>query len=284
MKKSLINLKNFVDSNVRQYRIDRSSSNNGNNSINLGKDFLIIEKQFDHLRQVCAEAEKRISAVIPTINTPTTLSIYYQSAQANISNLTTNTSNVSLDATTDTLNHQLSSSNNIVKSQLSTSSSQLDQQTDKPNSRKTKKLPSIGLHKFLSKFCDRLKPDSLMRSTLQHCADLQAQVNNLTLTYEYSVIQNCLKPLRHILEVDVQSIIKLRRIFIKSSSDMEHSKSRYAGANQKQQLVKVSSSNSNVTYASSNHSNTSKLDQLKREYDESVTKYDQSRVGTMCNS
>lgn len=277
MKKSFINIKNFVDSNVRQYRIDRASSSNTSIDSLLGRDLQIIEIQFDHLRQVCLEAEKRISSTL-SMSQASSLSVYYSNLTNNAATqatITPNPNQSEMQNSSDTL-----SLNSVFISQginnSDSGSHQHESNSDFSTVRKAKKLPSDGLQKFLAKYSERLKSDSLMCSTLNQCASLQSQINNLNIQYECTIKQLCLKPLQQILDVDVQNVLKLKRNFVKLHSELEHARSRFNNSTQKQQQLNKSTSsiNSNVTYAPSFN----KLDHIKKELEDTVNRYDQSKV------
>lgn len=92
MKKSFMNnIKNFVDSNVRQ-RIDRVAHHY---SEPLTDDLLSVERHFEDIRQLCVDADKKISALLQSIqitSNPSHLSAYTQNVQAGLNNLSHNIS------------------------------------------------------------------------------------------------------------------------------------------------------------------------------------------------
>lgn len=155
------------------------------------------------------------------------------------------------------------------------------------NIRQHKKLPIVSFLKFLTKSRHKLKHDSLLARTLNHCTNMQSHLTKLYLNYEQTVDMQCLKPIRDMIEVDVPNVIKLRKAFIKSYNDLESLKVKYNIAVQKQKnQLNPSLSNhfTSATYSIIQGSNThqgninNKLDQLRREIDEATTKFEQARV------
>lgn len=338
------NIKNFVDSNVRQ-RIDRAANNNNDF---FGDDLLLVERQFEDMRQVCVEAEKRISALLQSLAS-SPLGAYTQNVQASLNNLSTNLSSTTnsstslattattptpaaSSSTTSMLAHlnqangtQFSSNHSKQSNQLSrfksvsiTNESQAtsmipnqatttgtatgsnvssggnqmhasnsglnDTTVIREDIRRHKKLPIVGFLKFLVKSCYKLRPDSLLATTLTHCSQLQTQLTKLYLNYEQTIELQCLKPIQHIIEIDVPNVIKLRKLFIKSHNDLESVKAKYNGASQKQQQMQTShftSTSYTITQSNVQHSNINKLDQLKKELDEAVTRFEQARVSAI---
>lgn len=309
------NIKHFVDSNVR-HRIDRVANNNNDF---FGDDLLVVERQFEDLRQVCVASEKRISAMLQSLNSSNPLGAYTQNVQASLNNLsgltTTNTATTTNCIATATQNLNIvdnssnskhipkppgsessTFSNNTMQSSSVTSpslstvkptSNILGTSTDKVDDglreeiRRHKKLPIVGFLKFLVKSCHRLKSDSLLANTLTHCSQLQAELTKLYLNYEQTIELQCLKPFQHVLEIDAPNVIKLRKLFIKSHNDLESVKAKYNGASQKQQLQQAThftSTSYTISQSSAQQANINKLDQLKKELDDAVTRFEQARV------
>lgn len=149
--------------------------------------------------------------------------------------------------------------------------------------RKHKKLPIVGFLKFLVKSCQKLKTDSLLYTTLLHCSQLQTQLTKLYLSYEQTVETQCLRPIQQILEIDAPNVIKLRKLFIKSHNDLESVKAKYNGASQKQQQQQQLqtghfTSTSYTVSQSVQQANINKLDQLKKELDDAIARFEQARV------
>lgn len=313
MKKSFMNnIKNFVDSNVRQ-RIDKAANNNCEF---FGDDLLLVEKQFEDIRHVCAETGKRISALLQSASSTTPLSVYsVQNVQAslnNLSNLTnvssppppTSSTTISGHETLLSNQNQAPLSNRSKSNVLSETTSlavknsgnhhalqqQRSKQTDTEDSttgdiRKYKKLPIVGFLKFLVKSGHKLKRDSLLSTTLTHCSQLQTQLTKLYLSYEHTIEIQCLRPIQQILDVDVPNVIKLRKLFIKSHNDLESVRAKYNGASQKQQQQQLhlghSTSTSYTISQNAQQANINKLDQLKKELDDAITRFEQARVSCL---
>lgn len=357
---------NFVDSNVRQ-RIDRVAHNNNEF---FSDDLLILERHFEDIRQVCIEAEKRISATLQSIQSTPSLGAYTQNVQVGLNNLSHNIAHVAAgsssssatqhqpqvpplqptttgaggglgggnlksqqQATNATANSK--SSNNLVTAKAEFSSSKPKPYTTyseqatraSQSSRSTnhddgsninngshlvsnsptdiidptqqltndilhnrhKKLPIVGLLKFLAKSCHKLKPDSLLATTVTHCSQLQLQLTRLYLAYEQTIELQCLRPVQHMLELDIPNVVKLRKLFIKSHNDLESLKAKYNGASQKQQQLlqqqqqQQQQQNANsytIAQTSAQQSNINKLDLLKKELDDGVTRFEQARVSS----
>lgn len=323
MKKSFMNnIKHFVDSNVRQ-RIDRAANNN---SEFFDGQLLLVERQFEDIRHVCMEAEKRISAMLQSLNSSAPLGAYTQNVQAslnNLSSLNVIASNASTAASTssglpnfgnpppspaDMIHHSKSSALPQPNEILSTSATMASAQTGansignqllshggvndateklRDEIRRHKKLPIVGYLKFLVKSCYKLKPDSLLFTTLTHCSQLQTQLTKLYLSYERTIEAQCLKPIQQILEIDAPNVIKLRKLFIKSHNDLESVKAKYNGACQKQQQQQqqlqsshFTSTSYTIAQSSAHQANINKLDQLKKELDDAVTRFEQARVSS----
>lgn len=327
MKKSLMsNIKNFVDSNVR-HRIDKVSHNNEY----LTDDLLLVERHFEDLRQVCVDAEKRISSSLQSIQfkSPTSqLGAYAQNVQAGLNSLSHNIAQQSVGSATNTSipsgnldQVQQSTGNefhraNSYRSNESLSSHQINpnsESNDQQNSAqsqgqsvsatdpaatndhlqlsedlqtKYKKLPTMAFLRFLTKTGAKLKPDSSLAISLNHCAQLQSQLTRVHLTYEQTIDSLCLKPIQHMLEIDIPNVVKLRKLFIKSHNDLESFRTRYNGASLKQlqhaQQVHSNPKSSNaglsLSQANAQQLNLNKLDQLRRELDEAETRFEQARV------
>lgn len=302
-----MNIKNFVDSNVRQ-RIDRVSNNNNDF---FGDELLIIEKQFDDLRQVCVEAEKRIAILLQSIqssSSSTLVGTYTQNVQASLSNLTTtasstttttspippNTSSPTLlyneakslqyKSSSASINCNEISDNNHAESSSPTFNQLANDtsETLRDDIRRHKKLPIVGFLKFLNKTGNRLKSDSLLTTTFNHCSKLQTQLTELYLNYEQTIESQCLKPIQQVLENDIPNIIKLRKVFIRSHNDLETIKAKFNGLNQKQQHSQLASQLTGSSYTvgqtSAQQATAIKLDQLKKETDDALNKFEQARV------
>lgn len=314
MKKSLMsNIKHFVDSNVRQ-RIDRASNNNNEF---IGEDIILIEKHFEDIRHVCSKAGKTISALLQSTNSASNI-YSVQNVQASINNLSNlanvnhHQQNLILSPSTATTS---CAANTFIRNEtlISHSSNQSTlTKSNKPNSqagqdviknganfhqnplidsndstssdiRKHKKLPVVGFLKFLVKSCQKLKSDSLLHTTLLHCSQLQTQLTKLYLSYEQTVEIQCLRPIQQILEIDAPNVIKLRKLFIKSHNDLESVKAKYNGASQKQQQQQLqtghlTSTSYTISQSAQQQANINKLDQLKKELDDAITRFEQARV------
>lgn len=147
-----------------------------------------------------------------------------------------------------------------------------------------KKLSIVGFLKFMVKSSHKLKPDSLLATTLTHCSQLQSQLTKLYLTYEQTIDSQCLKPIQHILEIDIPNVVKLRKLFIKSHNDLESIKAKYNGASQKQQQLQAghfTSTSYTITQSSAHQANINKLDQLKKELDDAMTRFEQAKVSRL---
>lgn len=300
MKKSFMNnIKNFVDSNVRQ-RIDRAANHNNNDFF--GDDLLLVERQFEDIRYVCVEAEKKISSLLQSLSSPTPLGTYTQNVQTSLNNLAggsisspnptgsydvQSSYRVAVDATTIHWDQPQTPINTSAFQHLKTTSATETLQGG--DMRRHKKLPIFGFLKFLSKSRYKLKPDSLLATTLTHCSQIQAQLTQLYLAYEQTIESQCLQPIRQILEIDVPNVMKLRKLFIKSHNDLESVKAKYNGASvkQQQQLLQSSHSSSSTSYTISQTNvqqvNINKLDQLKRELDEAECRFEQAKVSRSNN-
>lgn len=317
MKKLFMNnIINFVDSNVRQ-RIDRVSNNN---SDFFDQDLLLVERQFEDLKQFCVEAEKRISSLLLSIGSQQT----HSSLSSNLTSLTNSaahdnppahqasmsphsetpvapcsspsigSASQSCSSTAQTGTQPVSTHHAPLKSNLyqqdAGSTLEIAQFLAQDDIRKHKRLPVVSFLKFLVKSQRKLKPDSLLASTLTHSSQLQQQLTKLYIAYEQTIEAYCLKPIQHILEVDAPNVIKLRKLFIKSHNDLESLKVKYNGASQKQQQQQhlqlqaghfTSTSYTLIQTANSaQQANINKLDHLKKELDEAQTKFEQARVSS----
>lgn len=286
-----MNIKNFVDSNVR-HRIDKTA----NSSDPITDDLVIVERQFEDLRQLCVEAEKRISTMLQSIDS-STLGAYTQNVQASLSNLSQLT-------VTSPVQSSLVDQQNLIKNYAnspglntvridSTSNSCNQLQADGGQSagsaefdikKHQRKLPIVGFLKFLAKSCHKLRQDSLLATTLTHCSHLQAQLTKLYMSHERTIEAQCLKPIQQVLETDVPNVIRLRKSFIKAHNDLESLKARYNGASQKQQQHQLTahytSASYTITQSSTLQSNINKLDLLKKELDDAETRFEQAKVST----
>lgn len=302
MKKLFMNnIINFVDSNVRQ-RIDRVSNNNNDF---FDDDLLIVERQFEDLKQFCIEAEKRISSLLQSIGSQA------PSIANNLTNLTNSGSSheqqharqpsvspnletpvaisppSSISPSNVTVPTKIGSSNIAgLNNPLSTGTSA---DLTKDDIKRYKRLPVVAFLKFLVKSTRKLKPDSLLASTLTHSSQLQQQLTKIYMAHEQTIELQCLKPIQHILEVDAPNVIKLRKLFIKSHNDLESLKVKYNGACLKQQQQQqlqaghFTSTSYTLSQASSSNqqANILKLDQLRKELDEAESKFEQAKVGSL---
>lgn len=307
MKKSFMNnIKHFVDSNVRQ-RIDRVAHNNNEFFTD---DMLLAERHFEDIRQACVELEKRISNLLQSIQATPALGAYTHNVQAGLNNLSQNivhatgsgndclatggeaTSKSNQLSTTLHSNKspfdELMLSNNNQSMQQSTGSQkdfESAQQLSNDIQHRHKKLPIVGFLKFLLKSSHGMKPDSLLVTTFSHCSQLQSQLTKLYLSHEQTIESQCLKPIQHMLEIDIPNVVKLRKSFIKSHNDLESIKAKYNGASQKQQqqLLQAghfTSTSYTITQTSTQQANIAKIDQLKKELDEAESKFDQAKVSS----
>jgi hypothetical protein len=144
-----------------------------------------------------------------------------------------------------------------------------------------KKLPIVAFYKSLCKSSNKLKQDSLLATTLTYCSKMQAQLTNLYLVYEQMIGTQCLNPIQQMLEIDIPYVLKLKKSYIKAHNDLESIKAKYNGVIQKQQQQQSVHFN-NTSYLVSQNSiqqnNTNKLELLKNELDESVSRFEQSKV------
>lgn len=306
------NIKNFVDSNVR-HRIDKASHNNCDF---FSDDLILVERQFEDLRHICNDAEKKISTLLQSIqahSSSSQISAYTHNVQSGIQSFTHNinqqsahhsgiaaqstggdnrTNLMSPCRSQESLSYSTASGSSIRHPVYGADLSlAVNQQLSEDIQQKHKKLPNLGFLRFLVKTSNKLKPNSLLSIPVNHCAQLQAQLTKLFLTYEQTIEKQCLKPLQTMLEIDVPSVVKLRRLFIKSHNDLESFKAKYNGASQKQlhsqqqqqqlhqQSQTSNSSNSyTVTQTSLQQVNANKLDQLRKELDDAVMRFEQAKV------
>ena len=313
----MTNIKHFVDSNVR-HRIDKVAHNNNEFFSN---DLLLLERHFEDLRQICVDAEKRISSMLQSLQASPSISTYTQSVQTGLNNwsqtitqpsatgtaptcTTQNSCNIStanneeFNSTKSSSSHsvqyrtteQSESSNSDVLHNLPRMTSSSSSHTELNNNQeqiindiqqKHRKLPVVGFLKFLLKSRHKLKSDSLLGSSLGQCSNLQTQLTKLLLSHEQTVCANCLKPIQHILEIEIPNVVKLRKLFVKSHNDQESLRAKYNVANQKQQQLQgVQSTSTSYTIAqnSANIANTNKLEQLKKELDDAIARFEQAKV------
>lgn len=293
MRKSFMNIKHFVDSNVR-YKANTTSEP-------ISDDLVLVERQFEDLRQLCLDAEKRISTLLQSIST-STLGAYTQNVQASLSNLsqlTQVTSPAQASSAGDQQNSanqnyannsSVLTSNNDNNVRPHTAGNQLHAPDGGQSSEGTKfditkhhkKLPIVGFLKFLVKSSHKLRQDSLLATTMTHCSHLQAQLTKLYMSFERTIEVQCLKPIQHVLETDVPNIIRLRKSFIKAHNDLESVRARYNGASQKQQQQQLTahftSTSYTITQSNAHQANVNKLDSLKKELDDSETRFEQAKV------
>lgn len=284
------NIINFVDSNVRQ-RIDRAANNNNDF---FGDDLLLVERQFEHLKDVCVETEKRISAMLqslPSTNTTTLVGTYTQNVHASLSNLKS-TSPQPTSSGQNVINElqppKQPSSNPYQNESINIGNSHSQKSIHPPESselvediRKHKKLPIVSFLKFLIKSNNKLRSDSILATTFSQCSKLQTQLTKLYLAYEQKVELHCLKPIQQLLETDIPTILKLRKIFIKSHNDLESVRAKYNGANQKQQqsqqILQQQSCNTSIQ-TTAQQAHIIKIETLRKELDEMLIKFEQARV------
>lgn len=275
MKKSFMNnIRNFVDSNVL-HRNDKATCEYLDDELNS------VERQFEDLRRFLVEAEKRISSLL-TQNVPT--GIYH-----NISNLTTQ-NNVTSNSRTSAINtphRDLSGSichPNSNPNEKPSASDINSNQFDDDELRRLKKLPLVGFTKFLDKSKRMLKSGSLLSDTLQQCASLQNQLTNLYLIHEKAIESQCLKPIQMLIETDVPNIIRLKKLFLKTHNDLESLKAKYSCASQKQHHQQqpltnhFTSASYTINQNNSQQANINKLDQLKKELDDAIIRFEQAKV------
>lgn len=294
-----MNIKHFVDSNVR-HRHDKTATSS---SDPINDDLVLVERQFEDLRQLCVEAEKRISTMLQSISS-STLSAYTQNVQASLSNLSqlTVTSPVQGSSSSNNGDQQnptrnYANSSSIVgtarsasvnhQSQVDGGQSSVVDGTEFDIRKNHKKLPIVGFLKFLVKSCHKLRQDSLLATTLTHCSHLQTQLTKLYMSHERTIEAQCLKPIQLVLEADVPNVIRLRKAYAKAHNDLESVRARYNGASQKQQqqqqqllTIHSTSASYTITQNSSLHANINKLDLLKKELDDAETRFEQAKVST----
>lgn len=287
MKKSFMNnIKSFVDSNVRQ-RIDRSHGV-ANHDI-LTYELSAIERQYEDLRKLCIDAEKRISTLLQTLNTsnnPCTI----PDGQPESSK--SDNRPMSTDNTT-----KRSQNLNLYQAYISSKTKGFDNpilgRLDDKHSNilfRSKKLPMVRFLKFLTRSSHRSKSDSLLALTLSHCSQLQAQLTTLYITYEQAVESQCLRPIESIIENDLPTIMRAKKAFIKSHNDLEAVRAKFNSASQKQislqnqrqntqqNMNNFSGTSYNIQQTSAQQANTVKLDILQKELDEAESRFEQSKV------
>lgn len=323
MKKSFMNnLKNFVDSNVR-HRIDKVTNNSGNNTnSDLSNDNLtLVERHFDDLHQFCVETEKKISSLLQSIHiSAAQLGNYTQNVQAGFNNLSHNLAQQAANITSsnnsatnsyprnadgshkNSPTAEPSSGNSSRHSPCDRSATLVQKQHVIPAQvhyeldaniptelsydtlQKFKRLPVVKLYKSLCKSSNKLKQDSILATTLTYCSKMQAQLTNLYLVHEQMIDTQCLAPIQQMLELDIPNVLKLKKLYVKAHNDLDSARTKYNGANQKQQQMQSGQSNNTsylVVQNSSHQSNINKLELLKNELDESVARFEQAKVSSV---
>ncbi|XP_037036980.1 rho GTPase-activating protein 92B [Bradysia coprophila] len=101
-------------------------------------------------------------------------------------------------------------------------------------------------------------PDGLLRNVLESCADLEKRIANEIVSHECNVENDVTKKLANIMETNISSIQKQKRIVTKLMQDNESAKHKYQAA------LRV-------------NDNASKINQLKEEQEECETKLEKER-------
>ncbi|GFO00598.1 rho GTPase-activating protein 17 [Plakobranchus ocellatus] len=93
--------------------------------------------------------------------------------------------------------------------------------------KRLKKLPETGLGHSMLESAQILGPDTLLGSACQLCGDCQINLAKEQVQFEMTVEQDFVTPLQNVVDVDIPSIIKLRKNLSKSTLDMDSAKSRF---------------------------------------------------------
>ncbi|RUS78107.1 hypothetical protein EGW08_014115 [Elysia chlorotica] len=93
--------------------------------------------------------------------------------------------------------------------------------------KRLKKLPETGLGHSMLESAQALGPETLLGSVCQLCGDCQINLAKEHVQYEMTVEQDFVTPLQNVVDVDIPSIIKLRKNLSKSTLDMDSAKSRF---------------------------------------------------------
>ncbi|GFR80594.1 rho GTPase-activating protein 17 [Elysia marginata] len=93
--------------------------------------------------------------------------------------------------------------------------------------KRLKKLPETNLGHSMLESAQTLGPETLLGSVCQLCGDCQINLAKEHVQYEMTVEQEFVAPLQNVVDVDIPSIIKLRKNLNKSTLDMDSAKSRF---------------------------------------------------------
>ncbi|KAL8592718.1 hypothetical protein ACOMHN_037658 [Nucella lapillus] len=96
--------------------------------------------------------------------------------------------------------------------------------------KRLKKLPETSLSHTLIESAALLGPETLMGAICQQCGECQSVLAREELQCELDIEREVLAPLQTIAEVDIPSIMKLRKQLSKSTLDMDSAKSRFNSA------------------------------------------------------
>ncbi|KAH9498435.1 Rho GTPase-activating protein 44, partial [Bulinus truncatus] len=127
--------------------------------------------------------------------------------------------------------------------------------------KRLKKLPESGLSCALIDSAQMLTAESLLSTVCKICGECQSNIAAEQVQYEMKVENDFINPLQTICEVDIPSIIKLRKALNKSTLDMDSAKSRF---NQAVRQSQVPGANMSTAAA--------KAENIREEYDEASLK------------
>lgn len=113
---------------------------------------------------------------------------------------------------------------------------------------------------------------SPIRKTLFESSDIQKDLSRTLLNHELEVERSCLSPLTALLEVDMPNVSRHKKLLNTAIKDMDSYRKGYQTA-----LKQSHQSGPAATSAAAN-----KADTLKKEWEESTTKVEQTKV-CQCN-
>lgn len=93
--------------------------------------------------------------------------------------------------------------------------------------KRLKKLPETNLGHSMLESAQTLGQETLLGSVCQLCGDCQINLAKEHVQYEMTVEQDFVAPLQNVVDVDIPSIIKLRKNLNRSTLDMDSAKSRF---------------------------------------------------------
>ncbi|KAK0051747.1 rho GTPase-activating protein 44 [Biomphalaria pfeifferi] len=127
--------------------------------------------------------------------------------------------------------------------------------------KRLKKLPESGLSAALLDSAQTLGTETLLSTVCKLCGECQSNLATEQVNYEIRVETEFINPLQTICDVDIPSIIKLRKALNKSTLDMDSAKSRFSQAVRQSQVP-----GANMTTAAA------KAETIKEEYEEATLK------------